>query len=355
MVRADDSGVHATSIGKRLHMRVALTLAGQIELGGQQVGVGPTLALLDGIATDRSMQGAASRLGLSYRSAWGRLAELEAALGQPVAVKTKGHGSMLTPLGVELRDALAAAFSRSAALLAEEERVLQLRLTNITGTGRPGILLAVSHDPLLLDVLAELDGIEVAVAGSLEAARRLMGGSIDGAGFHCGGVERPDDGPLAELCAEPTLAVIPLFRRQQGLILSAGNPLGIRAIGDLARPGLRFVNRQKDSGTRLWLDRLLAQAGVSPAAVQGYEVEEFTHQAVAALVASGAADVGMGARASAGRFGLDFLPLGEETYFLAVRQSVPASLVGQIAEAARERARHSLGYAPAEEQTGRSR
>ncbi|WP_321573506.1 substrate-binding domain-containing protein, partial [Geminicoccus flavidas] len=83
--------------------------------------------------------------------------------------------------------------------------------------------------------------------------------------------------------------------------------------------------------------------------------EEFTHRAVAALIASGAADAGMGARASAERFGLDFLPLGEETYFLAVHHSVPATLVGQITESARERARHSLGYAPAEEQAGRSR
>ncbi len=336
-------------------MRVALKLAGQIELGGRQIGLGPTMALLDGIATDRSVRGAAARLGLSYRAAWGRLAELEAALGQPVAVKTKGHGSILTPLGLELRDALAAVFSRSATLLAEEERVLQLRLEALTGTPQRRALLAVSHDPLLLDVLAELDGVELAVAGSLEAARRLMGGSIDGAGFHCGGVEWPDDGPLAELCAEPTLAVIPLFLREQGLILSAGNPLGIRTIEDLVRPGLRFVNRQKDSGTRLWLDRLLAGAGVPPSAIQGYEVEEFTHQAVAALVASGAADAGMGARASAERFGLDFLPLGEETYFLAVRRSVPASLVGQITDAARERAHRSPGYAPAEEQAGRSR
>ncbi|WP_159717229.1 substrate-binding domain-containing protein, partial [Geminicoccus flavidas] len=253
-------------------MRVALTLGGQIELGGRQIGLGPTMALLDGIATDRSVRGAALRLGLSYRSAWGRLADLEAALGQPVAVKTKGHGSMLTPLGAALRDALATAFSRSAALLAEEERALQLRLAALTGTRQPRVLLAVSHDPLLLDLLAELDGAEVAVAGSLEAARRLLAGSVDAAGFHGGGVERPDAGPLAQLCAEPALAVIPLFRREQGLILAAGNPLGIRTIEDLARPGLRFVNRQKDSGTRLWLDRLLARAGVSPTAIQGYEV-----------------------------------------------------------------------------------
>ncbi|WP_191061596.1 substrate-binding domain-containing protein [Geminicoccus harenae] len=336
-------------------MRVALTLAGQIELGGRQIGLGPTMALLEGIATDQSVRGAALRLGLSYRSAWGRLAELEAALGQPVAVKTKGHGSMLTPLGTALRDALAAAFSRSAGLLAEEERALQLRLTALTEERRPSVLLAVSHDPLLLDILTELDGVEVAVAGSLEAARRLLAGSVDAAGFHGGGVELPETGPLAQLRAEPTLSVIPLFRREQGLILAAGNPLGIQAIGDLARAGLRFVNRQKDSGTRLWLDRLLARAGVSPAAIQGYEVEEFTHQAVAALVASGAADAGMGARASAERFGLDFLPLGEETYFLAVHHSVPAPLVGQITEAARERSQHSLGYAPAEGQAGRSR
>jgi putative molybdopterin biosynthesis protein len=105
---------------------------------------------------------------------------------------------------------------------------------------------------------------------------------------------------------------------QQGLILAYGNPHQLQGVADLANPGIRFVNRQAGSGSRALLDRALADAGVTPAMVTGYDREEWGHLAVAAAVASGSADVGIGVKAAAVAMGLDFLPLEEERYDLVI-------------------------------------
>ncbi len=110
--------------------------------------------------------------------------------------------------------------------------------------------------------------------------------------------------------------VIDFVYREQGLILPKGNPKGIRGIADLARKDIRFVNRQRGSGTRVLLDYLLKREGISPSSINGYEDEELTHLGVAMRVASGNADVGMGIYAAARIMDLDFIPLFEEKYDL---------------------------------------
>jgi len=105
---------------------------------------------------------------------------------------------------------------------------------------------------------------------------------------------------------------------QQGLILAYGNPLQLQGVADLANLGIRLVNRQAGSGSRALLDRALAGAGITPSMVTGYDREEWGHLAVAAAVASGNADVGIGVKAAAVAMGLDFLPLEEERYDLVI-------------------------------------
>ena len=100
--------------------------------------------------------------------------------------------------------------------------------------------------------------------------------------------------------------------RVQGLMVPAGNPLGIKGIRDLTR--CRYVNRQRGAGTRVLLDYLLKQEGLSPAEIDGYANEKFTHTAVAATVAAGNADAGMGILSAAKIYGLDFIPLWNEEY-----------------------------------------
>ncbi len=114
-------------------------------------------------------------------------------------------------------------------------------------------------------------------------------------------------------------AVIRLVHRDQGLIVAPGNPLELAKVDDLTRPGLRYVNRQRGAGTRALLDHELAQRGLDPADLTGYTREEHTHLAVAAAVAAGRADAGLGILAAARAFGLDFVPVAQEPYDLVLR------------------------------------
>ena len=107
---------------------------------------------------------------------------------------------------------------------------------------------------------------------------------------------------------------------QQGLILAYGNPHSVSGIADLANPNLRLVNRQPGSGSRALLDRALIKAGIPASAITGYDREEWGHLAVAAAVASGGANVGIGVKAAAVAMGLDFVPLEEERYDLVIPQ-----------------------------------
>src|SRR5262249_55216058 len=114
------------------------------------------------------------------------------------------------------------------------------------------------------------------------------------------------------------VVVMTLVYRDQGLIVPGGNPKGIRTLDDLMRDDVLFVNRQKGAGTRVLLDYKLAQMGADPLHVRGYEREEYTHLAVAATVAGGAADVGLGILAAARALELDFVPLLKERYDLII-------------------------------------
>jgi putative molybdopterin biosynthesis protein len=114
------------------------------------------------------------------------------------------------------------------------------------------------------------------------------------------------------------LKLINLAWRQQGLMVPPGNPKDIRAIADLTRPGVRFINRQRGAGTRVLLDYLLREQGLETQAIDGYGREEYTHMAVAVNVHSGTADAGLGILAAARVLGLDFIPLLPERYDLVV-------------------------------------
>jgi putative molybdopterin biosynthesis protein len=114
------------------------------------------------------------------------------------------------------------------------------------------------------------------------------------------------------------VSVVRLVHRDQGLIVAAGNPLGLTGIGDLTRADVRYVNRQRGAGTRVLLDHELAQRGISPGDVGGYAREEPTHLAVAAAIAAGGGDAGLGIMAAARAFGLDFVPVTREPYDLVV-------------------------------------
>jgi putative molybdopterin biosynthesis protein len=109
--------------------------------------------------------------------------------------------------------------------------------------------------------------------------------------------------------------------RKQGLIVQKGNPKELHSIIDLTKPEVRFMNRQRGAGTRVLLDYTLSNLSIPPESILGYTEEEYTHLGVAAAVASGRADCGLGIAAAAQALELDFIPLADERYDLAIPQS----------------------------------
>ncbi|MBW2408213.1 MAG: molybdopterin biosynthesis protein, partial [Deltaproteobacteria bacterium] len=114
------------------------------------------------------------------------------------------------------------------------------------------------------------------------------------------------------------VTLVHLVERDQGLMIQRGNPKQIQSIADLAREDIRFMNRQGGSGTRILLDYKLNQLGIDPAGIDGYQLEEFTHMAVAVAVLSGTVDAGLGIFAAAKALDLEFIPVVTEQYDLII-------------------------------------
>lgn len=127
------------------------------------------------------------------------------------------------------------------------------------------------------------------------------------------------------------IALIKLVKRTQGLIVKKGNPLNIKKISDLTK--VRFINRQKGSGTRILLDHLLQKEGVNKKHINGYEREEFTHMSLAKAIENDDCDCGLGVYSAAKTFNLDFIPICEEEYDLAIKaKDLESNFVKQILE-----------------------
>jgi putative molybdopterin biosynthesis protein len=115
--------------------------------------------------------------------------------------------------------------------------------------------------------------------------------------------------------------LVQLAMREQGLLITKGNPKGINGINDLLRPDVTFINRQGGSGTRVLFDYCLQQLGLSAEGIKGYDQEEFTHMSVAVSISSGRADAGMAIHSSARALNLDFIPIARERYDLLIAES----------------------------------
>jgi len=284
--------------------------------------------ILKGIAEGGSVRAAAATTGLSYRHVWGLLQRWEGIFGAPLATLERGRGATLTALGERLLWAEARVEGRLSPDLANLATEVERELASVlAGAGPPvlriqashGLAIALLRDMLRQDSLIELD---LQFRGSLECLRALTAGRCELAGFHV------PEGRLARRVAahyrrhiDPREhELVHIVTREQGLMLPPGNPKGMLGLDDLMRPDITIVNRHQGSGSRLVFDEVLADARIPTAAIRGYELEEYTHLAVAALVAGGAADTAFGIRAAAARFGLEFLPLLRERYLFAVRR-----------------------------------
>ncbi len=184
-----------------------------------------------------------------------------------------------------------------------------------------------SHDPAinrLRDVLAELSGerLDIVFAGSLGGLMSLAAGEADLAGCHLWDSETDTYNiPFVKrLLPGQAVTLLTLSHRRLGLFVQPGNPLHIQDLPDLARPGVRFINRQSGAGTRVWLDVQLNQRHIDRTRIVGYGHEVPTHTDIGRALLTGEADTGIGIATIAQTMGLDFVPLTAERYDLVMRR-----------------------------------
>lgn len=295
---------------------------------GERLDASLLLQLLGAVHGSGSISQAGRELGLSYRHAWGLLRSAEALFGQPLLTRGRGRGSTLTELGQQLIWADTRIGARLQPLLASLASELEGALGRVQRHERqhprPVARLHASHGFAVAALHEQLTARQVAVElryrSSLEAVAALAQGDCDLAGFHVplGTFEQAAAQRYLHWLRPDAHRLVLLAVRTQGLFVAAGNPLGITGLDDLTRPGLRFVNRPEGSGTRVLTELLLQRQGIKPRQVSGFDNTELTHAAVAAYVASGMADVGLGVQTAAHRFGLHFIPLLKERYFFAL-------------------------------------
>lgn len=208
----------------------------------------------------------------------------------------------------------------------ESGKTVSVRLLTDEDKLKNSLVVIGSHDPLL-DELADMlhradkstymNSTHVGSMGGIMALRR---GEAHAAGCH---LLDTDTGVynisfMRKYFPQKNVRLVRCVGRLQGLMVAGGNPLSIANFADLTRSGLRYVNRQKGSGTRILTDHLCRKYGIDTSAIYGYEREELTHTSVAAQIAGGSADAGMGIYSAAKLYGLDFIPLCTEEYDLMI-------------------------------------
>jgi molybdate transport repressor ModE-like protein len=312
------------------------------------------LELLAQVSDHGSLSGACRHSGASYRHAWNLVRQGEQQLGAALLHMERGKGSALTPLGDKLVWAGHRIAARLTPMLETLASELEVEIGRMLSSQGDLLRVHASHgfaiEKLLDTLIAGQVPVERKYVGTQEALAALHDGACDLAGFHV-----PEGEFEARTLAhyrrwlDPALnRIVHIATRHQGLMLAPGNPLKIYGVRDLVRPGLRFVNRQHGSGTRLLLDCLLDAAGVDANDIAGYEQGEYTHAAVAAYVASGMADAGFGVETPARRFKLDFMPVATERYFLLCREATLAKpqLQSMLAVLRSADYQHAVGELP---------
>lgn len=288
------------------------------------------LMLLEKVQGHGNLQAACLELGLSYRGAWGQVKAAETELGAPLLDMTRGKGARLTEFGHRLLLGEKRLQARLGPMLETLASELERELEAAQAGYAPRLRIYASHG-LAIAALLEFAArerlpLEISYRGSIEAVNALAKGRCGMASFHV------PEGPLQTavlahympLLKGQSYWVAHVASRRIGLMTAPGNPMALRSVDDVASTHARFVNREPGSGTRMIFDLLRGEQGGANA-ILGIDTIELTHAAVAAYIASGRADAGLGIEAAATDFGLEFIPVLTERYCLIFPESGAAS------------------------------
>lgn len=286
------------------------------------------IGVLEEIRRSGNLTSAARVAGLSYRHVWNLIEGWSAFFGVPLVTTRRGKGTTLTPFGERL---VWASRRMQARLGPQLENFAQELVTDLKPHLREapaavrvhashGFAVAKLRELLHRDGQSSFDLRYVHDGRSLQA---LAEGACDLAGVVVaqGDLRRRNLAAIREGLDPEEHRVVRFVTREMGLMMKRGNPLRIGALADLARPEVRFINRDRDSGTRILFDQLLAQHAIDPSRINGGQQVEFTHSAVAAYVASDMADAAFGVKAAAAQFDLAFVPLLLEDYVFVCRRA----------------------------------
>ncbi len=312
-------------------MRVQFDLNWSVETKTSQRALDPLLfALLDGIQQGGHLSFAAKQAAVSYRHAWGLIRTWEGVFGHPLIATQQGRGARLTAFGAavleldhdikrrlapDLDNAALDASAQLQQLLAARHTLARIAASHSEGVAKLREAIANAGYRVQLDFL-----------GSENALEKYRQGEADIVGFHL---------PLGELGRVVAARLIGfLAPRRDEIYLLETRTLGLMSrstqscssLQTLATGDFLFVNRQAGAATRMMFDALLVAADLKPQHIDGYHTEEHTHTAVAAVVASGGADVGFGSRSAAIATDLHFEPLVHERFYVAISRQADSSL-----------------------------
>jgi len=280
------------------------------------------LDFLNEIRATGKITQAADRAQLSYRHSWNLIEKWAGFFGAPLVEREQGRGTRLTPLGEKLVWAGQRLQARLRPQLQNLAQELETELNDVLPRRGAIVRVHASHG-FAVSKLRELIsrdpgiGVDLRYVSNQNSLVSLARGGCELAGLH---LPQGELRKKAIAAARPWLdasehQIIGFVTREMGLMVKRGNPLRITSLDHLMRPGVRFVNRAPDSGTRRLFDLLLDQHDLDSTRLDGYERVEFTHAAVAAYVASGMADAAFGVEAAARQFDLDFVRWVTEDYF----------------------------------------
>ena len=207
----------------------------------------------------------------------------------------------------------------------EAGELINVRLLRPLSQIRNTLSIVGSHDPLLdeaADILRREDSARSVASshvGSMGGIMAVKRGEAVLAGVHLLNSETGvyNKSYIKRYFPDGDASLLRCVDRVQGLMVAPSNPLGVKGFEDIAR--LRYVNRQVGSGTRILCDHLIKLNNLDTSRLDGYAREEFTHTAVAAQIAAGTADAGLGIYSAAKLYGLDFIPICNEEYDLLIK------------------------------------